>query len=783
MYKNIGLLLGLYTVGSIFAADPLADGPPVKRRCTGEGIFASEAPVVSMPVELSKQEKEIVARRLDKHSAVFQAHYQENRNDAVFMDMSAAEKNVHVYSQVMEYPLNEEEEVDNQCELNQEERRHLLQDFEDRWARYMSINRGLASIQQILLAVEGDDQESIVDSCKSYIKNVLYEDKEKAIIGLLRAADYLGIRCMSDVSAQHAALHYRDLFSHGLPYVESRISENGIDPKLQQLIIRHLFDLLEKERDTVARRLKAHSTTFQQCASSCPTESDRDIYNAVMAYQFDKGGDSEASDNQCELTQEEPRDSVQDVEDRWARHTSMNRGLASIQQILLEAEGDGERSIVESCKSYMKNVQNIDKEKSIIGLLKAANYLGIGCILDVSVSCAAAGYRSLFLHDPKYVERSINESSIDHDLQQLIIAQLLKEHERWLSQQQCIRLWQGHTRLGSDLFYLQQQCNPAFKKYFHNYSTCDHIWNNCTRKKGYGAWQRGNSVYSVRFNSNGSQLVSGSHDGTVRIWNAQTGDQVKEWKAHKSSVNSVAFNHDGSRVVSGSSDGAVHIWNAQTGECLYRCKKHTRMVWSVAFNHDGSQVVSGSNDATVRISDAHTGKKVKEWKVQSGGVHSVAFNHDGSRLVAGYNDGTVRIWNAHTRDQVKEWKAHSGYVRSIAFNPDGSQVVSGSNDGKVRIWNAHTGGLQHSADSDFSCIDLVGFSPDGLEVVLASHGRVFTWDLANYADNVQSLDLPQALYVYCQLKLRGSRLCLPNHPYLHELHNSLPDNIKRILEY
>ena len=75
-----------------------------------------------------------------------------------------------------------------------------------------------------------------------------------------------------------------------------------------------------------------------------------------------------------------------------------------------------------------------------------------------------------------------------------------------------------------------------------------------------------NFVLSVIFSPDGSRIVSGSADNTVRIWNAVTGESEAELRGHSSGVTSVAFSPDGSRLVSGSNDMTVRIWNVVTGE-------------------------------------------------------------------------------------------------------------------------------------------------------------------------------------------------------------------------
>jgi WD40 repeat protein len=124
-------------------------------------------------------------------------------------------------------------------------------------------------------------------------------------------------------------------------------------------------------------------------------------------------------------------------------------------------------------------------------------------------------------------------------------------------------------------------------------------------------------VNSVDFSCNGSWIVSGSDDCTVRVWDTQTCEVVSgPLNGHTDVVNSVAFSSDGTRVVSGSSDRTIRVWDVQTGMSISGpIYGHTDWVWSVAFSHDGQRIVSGSIDQTIRVWHAEA-DEVVSWLVE-----------------------------------------------------------------------------------------------------------------------------------------------------------------------
>jgi WD40 repeat protein len=90
-----------------------------------------------------------------------------------------------------------------------------------------------------------------------------------------------------------------------------------------------------------------------------------------------------------------------------------------------------------------------------------------------------------------------------------------------------------------------------------------------------------------------------------------TGATILELRGHEENVNSVSFSHDGLRIVSGSSDGTIRIWDATSGaEVVPPLRDPDDAVTSVAFSPDGTKLISGSLDRTIRIWDVSAGTEI-----------------------------------------------------------------------------------------------------------------------------------------------------------------------------
>lgn len=270
------------------------------------------------------------------------------------------------------------------------------------------------------------------------------------------------------------------------------------------------------------------------------------------------------------------------------------------------------------------------------------------------------------------------------------------------------------------------------------------------------------AVSSVAFSPDGKYILSGSYDGTLRMWDAHSGQPIgSPLMGHKSSerILAVAFSPDGNNFVSGSADSTLQRWEMNgpvpVGPPL---KGHSGEVVSVTYSPNNKQIASSSHDWTIRLWDAQSGQQINQvFKIQGAsdkGPLPVIFSLDGRQIISGSADKTILRWDVQSGKRIGEPMAgHTGRVSALALTPDGRQIVSGSYDGTLRHWDIQSGvAIRPRFRGIGDQIVSIALTRDGGQIISGSNnGRIrfwngqtsepLRWAYEGRADSITSLDL------------------------------------------
>jgi WD40 repeat protein len=235
-------------------------------------------------------------------------------------------------------------------------------------------------------------------------------------------------------------------------------------------------------------------------------------------------------------------------------------------------------------------------------------------------------------------------------------------------------------------------------------------------------------VWAVAFSPNGKYVLTGSNQGTIRLWEAETGREVRGFDGHTGVINSVAFSHDGKYMISASTDATARLWKVETGAEVRRFVGTSDEVLSAAISPDGQYVLIA--DGYARLFRVDTGKEERRLEAYNSVVTSVAFSPDGKHILMGSTDSdlgeiaAVELWDVKSGQQrlmLKGFSAAGPDSISVAFSPDGKYLLAGSNDGAARLWDSNTG--HEIRRFQTGSVNSVAFSADGQHILIAGDSK------------------------------------------------------------
>ncbi|MBI5931918.1 MAG: TIR domain-containing protein [Chloroflexi bacterium] len=198
-------------------------------------------------------------------------------------------------------------------------------------------------------------------------------------------------------------------------------------------------------------------------------------------------------------------------------------------------------------------------------------------------------------------------------------------------------------------------------------------------------------ITDCKINSQGTWIVSASGDGTLKLWDVETGQERLTLKGHTRGINCCAISPDDTWIVSGADDETLKLWDVETGQERLTLKGHTRGISCCAISPDGTWIVSASADSTLKVWEVATGQEIRTLKGHLDFVTACVISADGTWVASASKDNTLKVWEVKDGGLRFTLVGHLRRVMSCAAIANSHHLVSVSKDTMVKVWDVDNG--------------------------------------------------------------------------------------------
>ncbi|XP_068162844.1 apoptotic protease-activating factor 1 isoform X1 [Antennarius striatus] len=206
------------------------------------------------------------------------------------------------------------------------------------------------------------------------------------------------------------------------------------------------------------------------------------------------------------------------------------------------------------------------------------------------------------------------------------------------------------------------------------------------------------TVFHCQFTQDGQTLITSSEDTTIRVWRWQSGE-CKVLRGHEEQVRSFSLisSSPTTRLLSWSFDGTIKLWDTESGEKLQDIKAHRAAILSGHISPHGSLFATTSADKSAKLWDCESWQHVHTLGGHRECVRSCRFSWDSRHLATGDDNGEIRIWSVKDGSLLRICSQgsndmdslHGGWATDLHFSKDDSLLVS--TGGYIKWWDVQKG--------------------------------------------------------------------------------------------